>query len=44
MTKTKEKVKLSSKQLLSRIIEVQKIVEKNPNNQQIIMMATDFAI
>jgi hypothetical protein len=44
MVKSKEKVKLSSKQLLSRLIEVQKIVERNGNNQQIIIMASDFAI
>jgi hypothetical protein len=44
MVKSKEKVKLSSKQLLSRLIEVQKIVERNGSNHQIMVMASDFAI
>ena len=44
MTKSKDKVKLSSKQLLIRLVELSKLVEKNANNQQILSMATDFGI
>lgn len=44
LTKTKDKVKLSSKQLLIRLIELSKLVERNANNLQIVLMATDFGI